>query len=161
MASLEYVGYDVTPWPGEMTDKIWIKTTADKGWTPILQIVRDVLPGDILDINAGAQATNNLNKAPWNTTQHNVGLGQCLAFIHPVTLAFTPITYWRGRNLDARLHHGPRDDSAIWRVPEGVQGPTAIRFYMKSAALQAKSSWYLRVDQGYGQMSIKHERPVA
>lgn len=161
MATTQFVGYDVTPRPAEMTDKIRIKTNASEGWTAILQLIRDVLPGDILHICAGAQATNNLHKAPWNTDKHNVGLGSCLAYIHPVTFAFMPITYWRGANIDAIIHHGARDDSAIWKVPDGVSGPVAIRFYMKSAALQAKSSWYLRVDQGYGLMSIKHERPVA
>jgi len=161
MASLQLIGSVTTPRPGELTDKIMIKTSSGLGWTPIFEIIRDVLPGDILDIRAAAQATNNLHKAPFSTTQNNVGLGRCLAYIHPVTLAFMPITYWRGTNLDARQHHGDREDSAIWTVPEGVSGPVKIRFYMKSAALQAKSSWYLRVDQGYGHMHIKHERPVA
>lgn len=165
MTTLQYIDTVTTPYPAEVIDgvavtQVRVMKVSGTLFTPVLQIIRDVLPGDILTIVAGCQATNNLHKSPFNAADNNVSLGRFLAYIHPVTLAMTPITLARGSNLDARQHHGPRDDAAIWKVPAGVSGPTKIRMYLHSAAEQARSSWYLRLDQGYGHMHIKHERPV-
>lgn len=154
-----FVAYYATAPLGELVATIPIKRASDQGWTPIFALtVANAQQNDILTITGRAQATNNLHKAPTFATNNNVGLGSSLAYIDGQG-AYQAITPWVGSNLDARQHHGPRPESTVWQVPAGVPSNLLIRFYMKSAALQAKANWSLRVDQGYGFLRILHERP--
>ena len=155
-----FIGHRESPLAGELVGAIPVKTSAGLGITKVFEIaVPDVATGDILVISAKAQVTNNLHKAPFNTSDHNVGVGCALGAVDAVGAAYQ-ITAWTGGNVDARLHHATRLDAATWAVPAGVSGPLAVRFYLKSSALQARPSWVLRVDPGYGHLRVLHLRPA-
>ena len=156
---MPFIAFYATPAIGELVDQIPVKRQSSIGWTPIYALtITGVQENDILTITGRAQATNNLHKPPFSSSNNNVGLGSSLAYIDSQGF-YQPITPWAGMNIDARVHHGVRSESTVWQVPAGVPSDLLIRFYLKSAALQAKANWVLRVDQGYGYMRIKHERP--
>ena len=158
-AASQFLAYYTTREGAELVDTLPVKRVANQGWTVIYEItVLHVQPGDIFTITGKAQATNNLHKPPFNSPNSNVALGSSLAYIGAQG-EFRPITYWTGENIDARIHHGVRLESTVWQAPAGVPENLRIRFYLKSAAQQAKARWELRVDRGYGYLRITHERP--
>ena len=114
--------------------------------------------GDLLTITGKTQVTNNLHKAPFFSKSNNVGVGSYLSYIDGQG-AHQTITFPTGGNVDAVMHHATRQEATVWEVPQGVSGTVIICFRLQSAALQAKANWALRVDQGYGNLRIKHERP--
>lgn len=156
---MSILAYYTTTSPAELTDTIAIKRAANLGWTPIFELtVANTQAGDLLTIAGQSQVTNNLHKAPFFSKSNNVGVGSYLTYIDGQG-AHQTITFPTGGNVDAVMHHATRQEATVWEVPQGVSGTVTICFRLQSAALQAKANWALRVDQGYGNLRIKHERP--
>lgn len=153
------IGYYSTALDIGATLSLPVTKDPNLGITTIYSLtVTNTQAGDLLTITGKTQVTNNLHKPPISTTANNVALGSCLTYLDNQG-AHQTITFWTGGNFDARRHHEPRSESTVWQVPANVPADLTICFLLKSAALQAKAKWALRVDQGYGNLRIKHERP--
>lgn len=152
------IAYYTTALAIDATIPLPVKKDPNLGVTTVYSLaVANVVSGDLLDITGKVQVTNNLHKAPYLATNNNVSVGTCLAYLDGQG-ALQTITFWTGGNVNATGHHEPRGEATTWQVPQGVSGTVTVCFLAKSAALQAKSNWALRVDQGYGNLRIKHER---
>lgn len=107
----------------------------------------DAHAGQILMATAEFQVTNDLGV--------NVFVGsQIILADSPTDTAGTAITPANGENVTPDEHHGQQSKAGMLSIPPGAVRTRYVNLVVWSSATSADSGARLRVDQGYGKLSV-------
>lgn len=123
----------------------------------LLRAAVPVNPGDLLDVTARAQVTNDTGK--------NIGVGWHL-WVYDVDLEpavpiaqrpWTRIAPWTADNVDPTRHHMPLITDAVWAVPADWPAGHRAMVVLQAAAFRTTpaAGETVRVDQGYCLLTIR------
>ncbi|MFD5899045.1 hypothetical protein [Streptomyces sp. NPDC060366] len=119
-------------------------------------------PGDILDVTARMQVTNDTGKnvgAGWHLWVYDIDLQPAI----PVAKRpWTQIAPWTADNVDPTRHHMPMITDALWEVPPDWPAGHRAMVVLQAAAFRTTPlpGETLRVDQAYCLLTIRRLTPA-
>lgn len=122
----------------------------------VLRAAVPVAPGDLLDVTARAQVTNDTGKnigVGWHLWVYDVDMQPVV----PPLSAWTRIAPWTADNVDPTRHHMPLITDAVWTVPaDWPEGHRAMVVFQAAAFRTTPiAGETVRVDQDYCLLAIR------